>query len=178
MPSIAPPDRAALLDILTASAARFRAATEGLTDAQWNRKPAPDKWSPADVAEHIALSEEVMPRLARKALNEPAMPRDDAQVREQDAEIVESMKDDAWHGSATESIRPKHTFPNGAAAAATFLERRARTMDYVRDTDDPLREHTFPHPAYGPLDGFQWLLMLAHHSDRHVRQIERAAAGG
>ncbi len=178
MPFIAPPDRAALLDILTASAARFRAATEGLTDAQWNRKPAPDKWSPADVAEHIALSEEVMPRLARKALNEPAMPRDDAQVREQDAEIVESMKDDAWHGSATESIRPKHTFPNGAAAAATFLERRARTMDYVRDTDDPLREHTFPHPAYGPLDGFQWLLMLAHHSDRHVRQIERAAAGG
>ena len=174
MPPLAPADRAALLDILAASAARFREATGGLTEAQWNHKPAPDKWSPTDLAEHIALSEEVMPRLARKALNEPAMPRDETQVREQDEEIVDSMKDDAWHGNATESIRPKHTFPNGAAAAATFLERRARTMDYVRDTDDPLREHTFPHPAYGPLDGFQWLLMLAHHSDRHVRQIERA----
>lgn len=175
MPSIAPADRAALLDILTASAARFRAATQGLTEAQWNHKPAPDKWSPADLAEHIALSEEVLPRLARKALGEPGMPRDEAQVREQDAEIIDSMKDDAWHGNASESIRPKHTFPGGLAAAASFLERRARTMDYVRDTDEPLREHTFPHPAYGPLDGYQWLLMLAHHTDRHVRQIERAS---
>jgi hypothetical protein len=175
MPSIAAADRAALLDVLTASAARFRAATQGLTAAQWKHKPAPDKWSPADLAEHIALSEEVLPRLARKALGEPAMPRDAAQVREQDAEIIDSMKDDAWHGNASESIRPKHTFPDGSAAAASFLERRARTMDYVRDTEEPLREHTFPHPAYGPLDGYQWLLMLAHHTDRHVRQIERAA---
>ena len=174
MASISAPDRAALLDILTASAARFRVATQGLTEAQWNHRPAPDKWSSADLAEHLALSEEVMPRLARKALGEPDSMRDDVQVREQDAEIIDSMKDDAWHGNAAESIKPKHTFPDGPAAAATFLERRARTMDYVRDTEDPLRMHTFPHPAYGPLDGYQWLLMLAHHSDRHVRQIERA----
>ena len=175
MTQIAAADRAALLDILTASADRFRAATRGLTDAQWNHRPGPDKWSPAELAEHIALSEEVMPRLARKALSEPVISRDDAQVRELDAEIIDSMKDDAWHGNSTESIRPKHAFPSGPAAAAAFLERRAQTTNYVRDTDDPLREHTFPHPAYGPLDGFQWLLMLAHHSDRHVRQIERAA---
>lgn len=116
-----------------------------------------------------------MPRLARKALAEPADARDESQVREQDAEIVDSMKDDAWHGQAPEPIKPKHTFPNGPLAAASFLERRARTMDYVRNTEDPLREHTFPHPAYGPLDSYQWLLMLAHHSDRHVRQIERAS---
>jgi hypothetical protein len=175
MPPISAPDRAALLDILTASAARFRAATEGLTEAQWNHRPAPDKWSAADVAEHLALSEEVMPRLARKALSEPGSERDETQVREQDAEIIDSMKDDAWKGNAPESIKPRHTYPDGRAAAATFLERRTRTMQYVRDTDDPLRLHTFPHPAYGPLDGYQWLLMLAHHSDRHVRQIERAA---
>ena len=99
---------------------------------------------PAELAEHIALSEEVMPRLARKTLAEPVIPRDEAQVREQDAEIIDSMSDDAWHGNASESIRPKHTFPNGPAAAAAFLDRRGRTIDYVRDTDDPLRAHTFP----------------------------------
>jgi hypothetical protein len=174
MTSISAPDRAALLGILTASAARFRAATQELSDAQWSHRPAPDKWSPAEVAEHLALSEEVVPRLAQKALSEPGSERDEAQVREQDAEIIDSMKDDAWKGNAAEPVRPRHTFPDGRAAAATFLERRSRTMEYVRDTEDPLRLHTFPHPAYGPLDGYQWLLMLAHHSDRHVRQIERA----
>ena len=175
MKAITPSDRQQLLDILTASTARFQAATRGLTEAQWNHRPAPDKWSPADLAEHLALSEEVMPRLARKALAEPDSPRDEVLVREQDAEIIESMQDDAWHGKATETLQPKRNFATGAAAAATFLDRRSRTMEYVSNTDDPLRAHTFPHPAYGPLDGYQWLLMLAHHSDRHVRQIERAA---
>lgn len=176
MTAITSTDRQQLLDMLTASAARFQTATRGLTEAQWNHRPAPEKWSPADIAEHLALSEEVMPRLARKSLAEPESTRDGGLVREQDAEIIESMQDDAWHGKTTEALQPKRNFASGAAAAGTFLERRARTMDYVRNTDDPLREHTFPHPAYGPLDGFQWLLMLAHHSDRHVRQIERAAA--
>lgn len=175
MTSLSAPDRAALLDILAASASRFRTATQGLTADQWNHRPAPDKWSSADLAEHLALSEDVLPRLARKALSEPADERDEVQVREQDAEIVDSMKDDAWHGNATEAIKPKRAFPDGPAAAAAFQERRARTVAYVRDTDDALRMHTFPHPAYGPLDGYQWLLMLAHHADRHVRQIERAA---
>jgi hypothetical protein len=177
MTALTPSDRQQLLDILTDSAARFREATRGLTAAQWDHRPAPDKWSPADLAEHLALSEEVMPRLARKALAEPGSTRDEALVRELDAEIVDSMKDDAWHGKAAESIQPKHGFSGGPAAASAFLERRERTKDFVRTTEEPLREHTFPHPAYGPLDSYQWLLMLAHHSDRHVRQIERAVKG-
>ena len=174
MTAITPPDRQQLLDVLTASGDRFRAATLTLTDTQWNHRPAPGKWSAADLAEHLALSEEVMPRLARKALSEPGPRRDEAQVREQDAEIVASMQDDAWHGSAVAALQPRRSFSTGAAAGAAFLERRARTVEYVRTTNDPLREHTFPHPAYGPLDSYQWLLMLAHHSDRHVRQIERS----
>lgn len=33
-------------------------ATEGLSEAQWNFKPAPDRWSVAQVMEHIAASED------------------------------------------------------------------------------------------------------------------------
>jgi len=175
MTAITPSEREQLLAILSASEARFRATTRGLTDVQWEQKPASGKWSPADIAEHLALSEEVMPRLARKALLEPESPRDESLVREQDSEIAASMQDDAWHGNAAEALQPRRSFPSGAGAGAAFLQRRAGTLDYVRTTEDSLRRHTFPHPAYGPIDSYQWLLMLAHHSDRHVRQIERAA---
>jgi hypothetical protein len=71
-------------------------------------------------------------------------------------------------------IRPKHAFSSGPAAAVAFLERRAQTTNYVRDTDDPLRR-TPSRIRPWTAGRFQWLLMLAHHSDRHVRQIERAA---
>lgn len=30
----------------------------------------------------------------------------------------------------------------------------------------------FPHPAWGPLDLYQWLLFVGAHEDRHLAQIE------
>src|ERR1700686_4522182 len=33
-------------------------ATKGLSEAQWNFKPAPDRWSVAQVMEHIAAAED------------------------------------------------------------------------------------------------------------------------
>src|SRR6516164_7930371 len=33
-------------------------ATKGLSEAQWNFKPAPDRWSAAQVLEHIAAAED------------------------------------------------------------------------------------------------------------------------
>src|SRR6202007_2463333 len=33
-------------------------ATQGLSPAQWNFKPAPDRWSVAEVTEHIAAAED------------------------------------------------------------------------------------------------------------------------
>lgn len=34
------------------------------------------------------------------------------------------------------------------------------------------RAHTFPHPAWGNLDLYQWLLFVGAHEDRHLAQIE------
>src|ERR1700724_1939546 len=33
-------------------------ATKGLSEAQWNFRPAPDRWSVAQVMEHVAASED------------------------------------------------------------------------------------------------------------------------
>ena len=65
--------------------------------------------------------------------------RDEAQVRELDAEIIDSMKDDAWHGQRRSRSSRSTPFPTVRPPRPAFLERRARTMDYVRDTEDPLR---------------------------------------
>src|SRR5437763_15585545 len=35
-------------------------ATKGLSEAQWNFKPAPDRWSVAQVMEHIAAAEDFL----------------------------------------------------------------------------------------------------------------------
>jgi len=34
----------------------------------------------------------------------------------------------------------------------------------------------FPHPAFGPLDLYEWLALVVLHEDRHLNQIERILA--
>ena len=59
---------------------------------------------------------------------------------------------------------------------AAFLPRRAVTLDYVRANRDPLH-HAAPLGDTGLLDGYQWLLLLAAHTDRHVVQMQEALRG-
>src|SRR4030081_4166095 len=41
-------------------------ATKGLSEAQWNFKPGPDRWSVAQVTEHIAAAEDFLCTLAKE----------------------------------------------------------------------------------------------------------------
>src|SRR6202140_121172 len=50
-------------------------ATKGLSEAQWNFKPAPDRWSVAQVMEHIAAAEDFIRGLGKeKVMKTPAIP--------------------------------------------------------------------------------------------------------
>src|SRR5260370_19570534 len=48
-------------------------ATNGLSEAQWNFKPAPDRWSAAQVMEHIAAAVDLIRRTGiQKIIMAPA----------------------------------------------------------------------------------------------------------
>lgn len=56
-----------------------------------------------------------------------------------------------------------------------FEDARKANMEYIRTTNDDLRDHFFDHPAFGTLVGCQWFLLLATHS-AHSAQIEEVKA--
>ena len=41
-------------------------ATSGLSEAQWNFKPATNRWSVAEVTEHIAATEDMLMNLIQQ----------------------------------------------------------------------------------------------------------------
>ena len=48
-------------------------ATKGLSNAQWKFKPAPDRWSVAEVLEHIVLVEDFLLEItSKKVMQAPA----------------------------------------------------------------------------------------------------------
>lgn len=84
------------------------------------------------------------------------------------------MHDRSRKAQTYEFLKPRAEQPNQAAAQEAFLERRGTTLDYVRTTADPLHNFALPFGEMGPLDGYQWLLLLATHTDRHIAQMEEA----
>lgn len=52
----------------------FLDAIHGLSQAQWNFKPAADRWSIAEIAEHLVISEDNLFGEVQQMLKSPALP--------------------------------------------------------------------------------------------------------
>jgi len=155
----------------------FLKSIAGLSQKQWTFKSAPDRWSVAEVAEHIAVSESTLFGLVQqRIMQSPAAPEKREQVKGKDQMILEKMPDRSHKAQAPEFLRPTGRWATEADLAKAFEDSRKTTMDYIRTTNDDLRDHFFDHPVFGPLDGYQWLLLISAHSARHTAQIEEVKA--
>src|SRR5205807_5090762 len=67
-------ERAKAIKMLMDSQNEFLSYVEKLTDAQWNFRPAPFKWTVGETAEHIALAEGLLYGAMERALAAPINP--------------------------------------------------------------------------------------------------------
>jgi hypothetical protein len=155
----------------------FLKSISGLSQKQWTFKPAPDRWSVAEVAEHITVSESTLGGLVQQRLMQsPAAPEKRAEVKGKDELIIERVPDRSHKAQAPEILKPTGRWSNEGDLVKAFEAARRSNIDYIRTTNDDLRDHFFDHPAFGTLDGYQWLLLIATHSARHTAQIEEVKA--
>jgi uncharacterized damage-inducible protein DinB len=155
----------------------FLKSISGLSQKQWTFKPAPDRWSVAEVAEHITVSESTIAGLVQtKVMPSPADPSKRELVKGKDELIIEKVPDRSHKVQAPEILRPTGRFATEVDLTKAFEDARKSNMDYIRTTNDDLRDHFFDHPVLGPLDGYQWLLLVSAHSARHTAQIEEVKA--
>lgn len=141
---------------------------QGLSDAQWNFKPAPDRWSIAQIVEHLAVTEEIVQTIFQKLDQAPA-PRPDRDARKIDALILAKVPDRSSKIQAPPPLVPTGRWSH-EVALQHFLDSRRHTITFLQSGID-LRGHVIDHPVLGPLDGYQWVLTVAAHSERHTRQI-------
>jgi hypothetical protein len=168
-------ERAYLVEQLEATQKTVLAGLQGVTEAQWKFKPAPNVWSVQECAEHIILSEEFLLGTTQKILGSPAKPRLATATAEGDRKFFESIQDRSRKGTAPEPIVPAGKFATPADAAREFTARRAKTIAYAKSTNDELRAHSMRGPV-GDMDAYQFLLLLASHSARHTAQIREVQA--
>jgi hypothetical protein len=66
-------------------------------------------------------------------------------------------------------LKPTNRFGSPAAAQKHFVDSRAATEEYLRSATG-LRLHVTDSPL-GKLDGYEWVLLIAAHSERHTKQM-------
>jgi hypothetical protein len=164
-------ERQAAVAALETSQAEFTEAVRGLSDEQWTHKPDADCWSVGECVEHITLVEQRVLGLIT-ALPPSAGPS----PKIDDAELVKMVLNRSTKLRAPGFIQPRQAGADHLASIEALETVRAKSLEFARSTQADLRRAQAPHPYFGPLDAYQWLVTIAAHMRRHVDQIGEVKA--
>jgi hypothetical protein len=149
-------------------------AVQGLSPAQWNFKPGPDRWSIAECMEHIAAAEDYIRGMIESGvMKAPAAPgRDTAAI---DAGIIANVPDRTVKRQAPNEIKPINRFGSPEGSIDHFISSRAKTEEFLKTTPG-LRDHAAESPAGQKWDAYEFILLIGAHSERHTNQIKEVKA--
>jgi len=134
----------------------------GLSDAQLTFRRAPDAWTILEVLDHLVVVGPIYWQDLQAALKKP-----DRKSASSDADIL-------WYGIdrtnrekavATEVPKGLRDLQGGLAA---YRKQHALLLQYVKTTNDGLRSKLVERQG---CDGYQWLLLISTHEQRHILQI-------
>lgn len=162
---------------LAADRAALRSAVDSVPAAMRDQKPAPDRWSVAEVLEHLGLVEARVV-MAFGPLLQNAPTRDGDTTTGATAIDRGRMRD-----RENKIVAPPPIQPTGSVSAedawATLQDTRVKLLamlDAVEAERRDLAQVSRPHPVLGPLDGYQWVAAIGGHEERHTLQIHEIAA--
>ena len=149
---------------------------KGLSDAQLKFKTAPDRWSVEECVKHIAAAEMALRQMLDGSLKQPATPEKRSEVKVSDEALIKMIEDRSHKAQAPEQLRPENTpFKTEDEALSSFKDNREKLVDFVKNTNEDLRNHLLDMPV-GKIDAYQMVLFISAHSNRHTQQIKEVMA--
>ena len=143
----------------------------GLSLAQLNFRPGPDRWSVRECVSHLAVAEPDYWRDFMKAVK--SVPKT-AKSSATDADVLWYGIDRVEHTKTGGGHEKVERYPELGSALADFQKLRKTMLEYVRTTNDDLRGHPFGQQE--PIDCWQWMLEISTHAQRHILQIREIKA--
>jgi uncharacterized damage-inducible protein DinB len=173
-----------LLSVLDTHRDSLRAAVDAIPADRRDQRPATDRWSVAEVLEHLAIVEK---RIARVVASTVAQARESGLRAESDTTSVLPMLPFERLTDRTQvRVAPTGVAPRGVLTAEAAWQEltatRAALSEAVRAADGlALGDLKVPHPALGEANLYQWVLFVAGHEARHtaqIRELGQAPIGG
>jgi hypothetical protein len=151
-------------------------AIKGLSAAQLDYRPAPDKWTAKECVYHIAISEKNLWAMLEGSLKSVANPEKRSEIKVTDEQLAKMIEDRSTKVKTFEPLEPKNTpYKTLDEALSYFKTARAEHIKYLKSTTEDLRNHVVQMP-FGWIDCYQLSLMISGHSNRHSQQINEVKA--
>ena len=175
-PSLTDKERKDAIEQLSKTEQGVFNSLKGLSDAQLNFKPAPDKWSISECVKHIATTEMFLWKMTDAALKQVADSAKRSAIKVSDDQVLQMVESRAQKIKTAPPLEPQNSsFKSCPDALSGFYDSRKMLKDFVATTNDDLRDHVVVLP-FGSFDSYQMILFIAAHSNRHTQQIEEVKA--
>ena len=167
-----------VLAALDASRQALRDAFEAIPPSVRTVRPGPDRWSPVDIVEHLALVERRFCSVVGGKINDAlgAGLEPENRARQPLPEKIRTLlADRTGKRTAPEAAIPSGSMDEGAAWEAAEQSRAAFRAAVLSADGRALSRVIHEHPFFGPLNVYQWVELIAAHEMRHVAQVREAA---
>jgi hypothetical protein len=176
-PRMTKEERAKAIKMLIDSQKEFMDAVENISDAQWNYKPSPFRWSVGLVAEHITLTQDRLFSVIQMSLKRQPNPDWESKTAGKEEVLERVLPNRTGRAQAPVEVRPTGKLTRDEVINR-FKQSHAKIMEFAEKTDLPLKAHTVdnPSPIFNTLNAYDWLLYIPLHTTRHLKQMAEVKA--
>jgi len=143
------------------------------------RQPGPDRWSVAQVLDHLTMIDRRVGIGLKKWIAEARAANLGTETETSSVVNtipVSSIKDRSRRVNAPEAIRPSTEVSAAAAWVALESAREDLRSAFIAGDGLALTEVIQPHPVLGPINIYQWVLFVGSHEARHADQVREIAS--
>lgn len=156
---------------LTKTQEHLKKTVENLSAEQLNFKATSESWSIAECVEHLAISEITFSGMLTGSLQTPADSTKRGDVSMSDEKLLAIITDRSTKVKTSKSFEPSGKFGTYEETLNAFNAKRNGHLELIKTTNEDLRNHYGKLP-FGTIDGFQILIFMSGHTERHVKQME------
>jgi uncharacterized damage-inducible protein DinB len=167
-----------VLNYLDTERRELRAAVELVPAELRDQQPGPDRWSVAQVLQHLVIIEKRIGMGMTKWVADAKAAGVGPEV--ETSSVLKSLDvaliaDRSRPRNAPEEVRPDGELDAASAWTALEQTRAALRAGVMPGEDLALGEVVQPHPVLGPINLYQWLLFVGSHEVRHTGQVREIA---
>lgn len=174
MNPLTPSERSRIDQDLAEVSGKLLNTIEHLSARQLAFRPRDDRWSIAENVEHLSTVDHLVLGQIFELVDAGGPVKVSSWVGRDEA-LLEQVRRPEPPIKAPEIIAPRGT-ADPKEILTQFRLGCQRLSAFAATTDAPLRSYCFPHPIFGELDCYQWLLCAAAHYERHLTQIRGVMA--